>query len=219
MDMRKYESPSSCYMYDHCPRKYKFRYVEKIPEASNIYADFGIRFEDIVYPRWNTGRSPEHDDPKICNMLTKMFDDENVKKMPEALLIQQKIDVQCGGSRFLGYTDIIHTDGSITDLKTSKRKWGKDKLGGTQQHVAYSFGCVKSGFIENIFPVIFRYLIITTVPPHNIQIIEMKITEKDIRDFEKSFSERIKNIESNIFPCKKTYECNWCSYKNICPSW
>lgn len=215
--MRDYESPSSCYTYDHCPQKYKFRYIDKLPDPSGPAAELGKKFEDIVYPRWNTGRSHIHEEPKIEAMLKVLF--AGSIHLTNYASTQNKIDVVCGASRLLGYLDILHTDNSITDLKTSKRLWDTKKLGETQQHIAYPYGAMKMGLIPNIFPVVFRYLIVTTDAVPKVQIIELNITEEDFKSYEDIFIERVRKIQLDIFPPKKTYECNWCPYKNLCPAW
>lgn len=217
--MREYESPSSCYTYDHCPQKYKFRYIDKLPDPAGAAAELGKRFEDLVYPRWNFDRQWQHEDPRMSGMLEALFGDDRVKKLPAHRTIQQKIDVPCGKIRLLGYMDMLHTDNSITDIKTSKSLWTNQKLSETQQHIAYPYGAMKAGFIPNTFPVLFRYLIVTTGLMAKVQIIEVLITEEDFVRYERGFIERANRISLEVFPPKKTYECNWCPYKRICPAW
>lgn len=217
--MREYESPSSCYTYDHCPQKYKFRYIDKLPDPSGPAAQLGIAFEDIVYPLWNERAYKEQEDMKMDGMLRCLFSDIKVQKLANHKSTQNKIDVPCGDSRLVGYLDMLHEDNSITDLKTSKNPWDTKKLSETQQHIAYPYGAMKMGLIPNVFPVIFRYLIVTTDSAAKIQIIELKITEEDFKEYERSFYERIKKIQLDIFPTKRNYECNWCPYKRLCPAW
>lgn len=121
--------------------------------------------------------------------------------------------------RLLGYMDMRHVDNSITDIKTSSKKWDEKKLSETEQHVAYPYGAVKMGLIQPVFPIVFRYVITTTTENPTVQVIELSITELDFLAYEKRFSERIKRIELDIFPTKRSYECNWCPYKAICPAW
>lgn len=216
--MREYESPSSCYTYDHCPKKYKFRYIDRLPDPSGAAAELGKRFEEIVYLRWNTGRARGHEDRKMERMLQVLFNDPSVKSLPDYASIQNKIDVVCGDSRLLGYLDILHTDNSITDLKTSKRLWNTKKISETEQHIAYPYGAMKMGLIPEAFPCIFRYLIVTTDENPKVQIIELKITKEDFQQYERRFTERISKIKLDVFPALRTYECNWCPYRGICPA-
>ncbi len=213
--MREFESPSSCYTYDHCPQKYKFRYIDKLPDTVGKAAEFGIMFENIVYERWNNGRSCTHENKKIESMLKVLFTNDIVNYKST----QNKIDVECGNSRLVGYLDMLHEDNSISDIKTSKKLWDNKKISETQQHIAYPFGAMKMGLIPNIFPVTFRYIIVTTHVKPRLQIIELKITKSDFNKYEKSFYERINKIKLEVFPPLKTNECYWCPYRNICPAW
>lgn len=217
--MRYAESPSSCYTYDHCPRKYKFRYIEKLPDPSGPAAELGKTFEDAVYTAWNNRSIPNHEDPKIEKMLYSLFTSIDVLSLPAAAGFQEKIDVVCGGGRLLGYMDMRHIDNSITDIKTSKKQWDEKKLSETEQHIAYPYGAVRMGLLQPIFPIVFRYVITTTTENPSVQVLELSITESDFLAYEKRFSERIKKIELEIFPTKRSYECNWCPYKKICPAW
>lgn len=217
--MRYAESPSSCYTYDHCPRKYKFRYIEKLPDPTGPAAELGKSFEDAVYPSWNDWSIPSHKDPHVEKMLYALFTSTEVLSLPAAAGFQEKIDVACGSSRLLGYMDMRHVDNSITDIKTSKKQWDEKKLLGTEQHIAYPYGAVKMGLIQPVFPIVFRYVITTTGSDPVVQVIELKITETDFTEYEKRFSQRIKKIQLDIFPTKRSYECSWCPYKKICPAW
>lgn len=225
--LRYSESPSSCALHDQCAQKYKFKYIEKLPDPVGPAAEFGKKFEDVVYPRWNDQRRESRwsypQDPKIERMLHALFRHEEVMQMPSARAFQVKIDVPCGQTRLYGFLDLHLMDDSIVDLKTSGKPWDDAKFNASEQHIAYPFGMVRAGMIPRKFPIIFKYLIVTTTANPQVQIITVKISEDALIKYERKFDERIEKIklesELDMFPTNRGTHCHYCPYRNLCPAW
>lgn len=217
--MRAYESPTSCYMYDHCPKKYDFRYNQHLPDKEGPAARLGIAFEEIVYRYWNKIPLFHAEETLLEKMTAVLFSHKDILALPKMRSIQNKIDVPVGSSRLVAYLDILHEDDSITDIKTSKRKWSPSRLSETSQHFAYPYGAMKMGLIPEKYPAIFRYVIVTTTPPIAVQIITVEVSNMDLEGYEQYFMHRLQKIQNNEFPTRKSHECSWCPYKDICPAW
>jgi hypothetical protein len=226
-------------MHDECAQKYKFKYIDKLPDPVGAPAEFGKIFEEIVYQRWNNGRDwhcadaqPRVDElyknekkspPNIEAMMKALFTHQAIIDFPKAKAFQVKIDVPCGQTRLFGFLDIHQEDNVIIDVKTAGKPWDDKKIAGTEQHIAYPFGMLRAGRIPPVFPIIFKFVIVTTSVNPQVQIITFKLSEDALKKYERKFDERLTKIklemELGMFPANRGVHCNWCPYKNMCPAW
>lgn len=221
--LRYSESPSSCAMHDQCAQKYKYKYIEKLPDPVGPAAEFGKAFEEVVFPRWNDRGDTIHPDEKISRMLRALFNSQEIAGLSNAKAFQVKIDVPCGQTRLFGYLDMHLEDDSIIDLKTSGKPWDDAKFNASEQHIAYPFGMIRMGMIPKKFPIIFKYVIVTTTVNPQVQILTAKISEEALVKYERKFNDRLEKIkletELNMFPTNRGSHCHYCPYRNLCPAW
>jgi hypothetical protein len=225
--MRTAESASSCSIYDLCPQKYKFKYVDKLPDPSGPAAEFGKKFHEAVYASWND-RAAVHSDLQIHAMLHALYKYPKVQELPALREITGKasehcIDIPCRQGRLYGFIDMILEDNSLNDIKTSKSAFTAAKRDEQRQHLFYVYGALKMGWLEpNKFPYKFRYIVVTTAAAPLVQVLTFNVTEKALQEFEEDFGLRLTKIElsfdTGLFPHNPGAHCRFCPFKNVCPA-
>lgn len=225
--MRSYQSASSCNIYDLCPQKYKFKYVDKLPDPSGPAAELGTRIHNAIYATW-AERKAEHSDLFIKIALTALYTHREVQALPAARIIdgkasEHKIDVPCGKTQLNGYIDMMLEDGSLVDFKTSKSLFSSEKIQEQRQHLFYVYGALKMGWLPpNQFPYLFRYVVVTTAKSPTVQVIKFNVSQSALEEFERDFNLRTYKIQLshdlNMFPHNPGSHCYMCPYKNICPA-
>lgn len=220
--MRYYESPSSCSTYDSCALKYKFKYIDQLPDPSGPAAALGTEFHEAVYLSFAT-KSMQHDNPTIKAMLAAFYANNEITSLGSIAAIEKRVEVQCGKGNIKGFIDLIFEDGSIADIKTSSSLFTPEKIKAQKQHLFYVYSALKLGILKaDSFPYIFRYLVVTTKKSPLTQVVTFKVSKEALQEFETDFNIRLNkialNVETKIFPHTRGPHCYYCSFKSICPA-
>lgn len=101
----------------------------------------------------------------------------------------------------------------IHDYKTSKTMPQGEKIESDRQLALYSIAIKEMFGHDKEVRLIWHYLFFN-------KRIESKRTDEQLLQLKKDTLELIRIIESTTeFNPKKSYLCNWCAYKPICPAW
>lgn len=218
----KHISPSAGATFDRCNMQWKYKYINELPWPSSPQSELGKTFEEAAHKAWST-KAHAHKDQQVEAMLKALFTSKNAQDIVNTKIKhrQFKVDCPCGDTKLLGFIDQIMEDDSVIDVKTSKSLWTEDKVKETEQHLAYPYGVWKMGLITT-FPIIFKYLIVTTSDHPQVQILTYKVSKEALLKYEQKFmerSERMKmQIELDVFPTNKAYHCGYCPFRSICPA-
>ena len=136
-------SPSSLLLFRECQKKYEYKYIYNMPEQKTVsweaimlgsfvhlVLERGVRanlndlnnFENIA-KEMNLEKEWEDIDLNEALLLIKVFFERNKKKYNINSKTEQKLNVQLGGVKFVGFADRIdfNSDGlEIIDYKTGK---------------------------------------------------------------------------------------------------
>lgn len=101
----------------------------------------------------------------------------------------------------------------IHDYKTSGTMPKEEKIENDRQLALYSIAVKEMFGQDKKVKLIWHYLFFN-------QRIESKRTQEQLEQLKKETLQLIKTIESTTeFKSNKSYLCNWCPYKPICPAW
>lgn len=219
---RKYESPSSIQMYRRCPQQYAFRYRDKLPWPPSDAMEFGSAFGKAVYDTWHECKHDAYKggNAQIIKMLKVLYSHPDVIKMPRDKMIvgkncELKVTLQGKTHSMFGIMDMLLSDDSINDVKTSGKPWNMDRIKSAVQHLFYTYARKKLGHkVKN-----FRYIVVTTQANPKVQIYNINISDESLKEFERGFVENLKSIDLDIFPPMMGGHCGWCPYRSICPAY
>jgi len=232
-------SASKLDKYDKCPRSYRYRYVDQIPEdfsgESNTEAlQFGSYIHQIFEENYDnpteakllsearrlrpnykfTGR--EDDVVKAIRNFKKFND-----KLTKTIAVEQNFKLEIPDHDFSinGFIDRIveGKDGGllIIDYKTGRTMKTRSELMKDSQMMLYTFASSK------LFNVPIEKIVAGHYYPIQDKLITVQLTANAVNGFVlKYIKNRIWEIRKkkyNEFPPKKHKFCDWCGYQKICP--
>ncbi len=232
-------SHSSITLYNECPQKYKFKYVDKIPEKPKHFFSFGqsvhLALEYFYGPKepkapsledllkhyreiWvKPGYRDENQEAEYFEegrqILTR-FHDKHAKSFHVPFSVEYNFNFEYEGVPLTGKVDRIDElpDGrlSILDYKTGK-KLAAGRLDIDAQLTMYQFAA-ESQLGKEVGELIFYHL--PTLKEH-------RTTRRDkplVKELTTRIVETAEGITKDRFDPKPTENaCRWCDYKPICP--
>ena len=226
--------------YLRCPLWYKLKYIDHIPEKKSKHLIFGSALHEslnYVHDTKDVRRAPE--------IFANIFDDllnepeseqlEDKEKQEFVLLghnlltqylpIFTKLDIKAeeqqviftvDGIELLGYLDYILKDGTILDIKTSKRKWNKQDVANSLQMMLYSMAYRE--FMNRKEKSIRIDVLIKTKKP-NVQSLSLPPFDQGMLDHARRIVYGVAEaIDKHLFyPCDpSSWQCRGCPYREIC---
>lgn len=232
-------SHSSITLYNECPQKYKFKYVDKIPEKPKHFFSFGQSvhlaleyFYGVKEPKapsledllkhyreiWvKPGYRDENQEAEYFEegrqILTR-FHDKHAKSFHVPFSVEYNFNFEYEGVPLTGKVDRIDKlpDGrlSILDYKTGK-KLAAGRLDLDAQLTMYQFAC-ESQLGEEVGELIFYHL--PTLKEHRT----IRRDKPLVKELTTRIVETAEGITKDRFDPKPTENaCRWCDYKPICP--
>jgi len=234
-------SHSSISTYQQCPQKWKFRYVDKIPEKPRPYFSFGKSVHNgLEFLFSKLGQRP----PTIEDVLEnyreqwisegyesspqeKWFFDEGDRILrgfynkhkddhKKVVKVELKFNIEVSGVPLVGYIDRIDETASgqlaIIDYKTGKA-FDKSRVRKDPQLTLYQIACEMSlgKKVESVTLYHLNSLTPITVSPHS------KPMESDLRTKIVESARGISDQKYDPIPEPNGY-CKWCDYVQICPA-
>jgi CRISPR/Cas system-associated exonuclease Cas4 (RecB family) len=227
--------------YEHCPRQFQYRYIDKLRTVHAPEADNALIIGNALHTGAEKGQKAMlewyfkqfsiiddlqvHEDMKLSSLLPKLqaFLDTLVGDFRHEYLIDQP--------SFKGFVDLIvsNADGSVDiyDYKYSNNidnylksaqlhlyKYYLEQEGFTVNRLGYIFvpkTLIRQKKDENLFQ--FRWRLIDTLSTLEIDVRYITYDFQKVQDFWNS----CKNIEAaKHYPKNPTFLCDWCDYKNYC---
>ncbi|MBI4060921.1 MAG: PD-(D/E)XK nuclease family protein [Elusimicrobia bacterium] len=232
-------SHSSISLYNECPQKYKFKYVDKIPEKPKHFFSFGqsvhLALEYFYGPKvpqapsleellaryreiWvKSGYRDENQEAEYFEegrrILTR-FHDKHAKSFHVPFSVEYNFSFEHEGVPLTGKVDRIDKlpDGrlSILDYKTGK-KLAAGRLDVDSQLTMYQFAC-ESQLGAEVGELIFYHL--PTLKEHRTVRRDKPLVD----ELTARIMATAEGIVKDRFDPKPTENaCRWCDYKPICP--
>ncbi len=235
-------SHSSISLYRSCPQKWKFRYVDKVPEKPKSFFSFGksvhtgleFLFENVKGPLPTLEEVLAHYKEKWISegyetapqekwffqegeRILKGFYAKNQASPASIFEIEYKFNVLIEGVPVTGYIDRIDTTPkgalALIDYKTGKA-FDKARVRSDSQLTMYQIA-VQEVFqkpVESVTLYHLNSLTPLTVPAHS------KTMEDNLRETVKTVGEGISAEKFDPKPDERGV-CQWCDYMQICPAW
>ncbi len=234
-------SHSSVSLYKTCPQKWKFRYIDKIPESPKSYFSFGksvhngLEFlftkSDLGFPTlenllsnykngWiREGYESVAQERWFFNegdRIMRGFYAKHQNESANVFQVELKFTIDVGGVPVLGYIDRIdetkNGNLAVIDYKTGK-PFDKARVRQDPQLTLYQMAVQQllGKKVETLTLYHLNSLTPLTVPAHSVEM-EENVTQ--------SVVETAKGITENKFDPKPEAKghCQWCDYLQICPA-
>ncbi len=234
-------SHSSISMYRTCPQRWKFRYIDKVPEKPRSQFSFGksvhtaleFLFEKVGQPWPSLEEVLAHYQLKWLrdgyespvqekwffqegDRIVRGFYAKHQKDAKNALQVEYKFTVDIEGVPVLGYVDRIDKMPSgglaIVDYKTGKA-FDKSRVRVDPQMTLYQMACAQTlnAPVESVTLYHLNSLTPLTVPAHS---------RKQETDYRAVVVEAAKGVMDQKFEPKpdERGHCMWCDYMQICPA-
>ncbi|MBI3550668.1 MAG: PD-(D/E)XK nuclease family protein [Elusimicrobia bacterium] len=232
-------SHSSISMYTECPQKYKFRYIDKLPEKPKSFFSFGKSVHSALEYFYNIPALPAPTLEKVLkfykdNWISEGYKDaeqerENLEEGERILrgfykkhiddfklpfFAEYKFDLKVDGIPVIGFVDRIDkTDSgklSILDYKTGK-SLEKDRVLTDAQLTMYQMACEELLGME-VERLSFYHL--NSLKEH----VSKPHTKKQVKDLRQRVVTVAESIQKGLFePQPEERKCQWCDFKPHCP--
>ena len=232
-------SHSSISLYSECPQKYKFKYIDKVPEKPRHFFSFGQSVHSALEFFYGV-KTPEA--PSLEDLLKKYrevwvsagykdesqeveyfeegrrilarFHDKHAKTFHVPFFVEYAFDFEVDGVPVTGRIDRVDklSDGrlSILDYKTGKQlKTGR--LDTDAQLTMYQLACEK-GLGTEVGELVFYHL--PTLKEHRAERRPATLVD-ELKSKIVLTAESI--VKEKFEPKPMDSVCKWCDYKPICP--
>lgn len=245
---REYISYSQVRLYQTCPKKYYYSYVEKIQTPVNDKIFLGIVFHAVIESFFK--EKIEREEPSIHKLMEcfsnlfeekqkgmeitwefsqkettrrgKAFIDHFLREIAptvQPLMVEKELLAEIPGVEIplKGIIDLVETDFSITDFKTTTAKWSKNRIKSAYlQVVLYRYLFEKN--FGNVISQL-RFKILYSRDTH-IRHQEVNIKARDLdQDYQQMFAivkYVVDNINQGVFYKNESFTCGFCEYKGLC---
>ena len=231
-------SHSSLSMYDECPLKYKFKYIDKQPQAAKHFFSFGKSVHSALEFMYEGEACPPEDD--VLEALTRNWINEayvdnaaerkafrDAEKFVSAyykkfapwwvkpLAVELKFDITINHVKVTGFVDRIDIEGDelhIIDYKTGQ-SLDVDRIETDEQLTMYQLA-VEELNLGKVVKLSLDHVNTQTRHSsgrHSADLVNA-LKEKIVRT-----ANAIKAEQFDMKPSEKS--CAWCDYKPLCPAW
>ncbi len=239
MELPRPLSHSSISLYEECPQKYKFRYIDKIPEKPKHFFSFGSSVHEALEFFYGVKTLPAPSLEAVLSYyrehwisagykdnvqeqeyfadgedILKRFYQKHIADFQIPFFVEYKFDFKVDGVPITGRIDRIDKtpDGklSVTDYKTGKAL-EKERVLTDGQLTLYQIAC------EELLGAPVSRLSFYHLPTLKEQVIE-RHTEEIVSDLRKKITRVASSISKELFePSPSEQRCRWCDYKPLCP--
>jgi putative RecB family exonuclease len=222
--------------FKQCKLKYRYRYVDRLPDYDISNTDalhFGSYihqiFEDGYQASDLSGLVKLAEENKEKYSFAKSYDDKVLpclknflrfnSSLPEDGIPEQHFDIEVAeGITMNGYIDRIikGQEGGylVIDYKTSKRQKSKIDLYQDPQLKGYVYA------VHKLYDVPIKNITAAHYYPLTDTIVNVQYTTQQIHAHVRSVVDDVWKIrkakKADLHPMRNQF-CNWCSYKSLCP--
>jgi putative RecB family exonuclease len=231
-------SPSKVKVYDDCKAKYKFRYIDRLPEEFNkVKNTDALQFGTFIHKVFEDGYKLETYEE--LNELAKSlrpqytFDKARERKIEACLRNFVKFNNQLtetvstemmfsvemlGDVKLNGIIDRVVKGETgkylVIDYKTSRRAISRRELYTDTQMMMYVAA------IHTMYNVPVESITAAHYYPHLDELVSIKYNKSQINIFLQKIKDKVWEIrkkKATDFPAQRNQFCNWCGFKDLCP--
>lgn len=232
-------SHSSISLYQECPQKYKFRYVDQVPEKPRHFFSFGRsvhsaleffygvktpvppsveellkNYKEVWVQEGYRDASQEAEYFEEGKRILTAFHQKHAKDFRLPLFVEYGFDFQIEGVPVKGFVDRVDKlpDGrlAVVDYKTGK-KLATGRLESDAQLTMYQYAC-ETLLGAEVGELIFYHL--PTLKEHRASRRGTQLVD-ELKDRVVTTAEAITTEKFDPKPDEMV--CRWCDYKPICP--
>jgi len=233
-------SESKSKIFKECNLKYKYRYVDKLPEVDSTNAD-ALHFGSYIHKIFEDGYQAKSVDellviaesqrknyefsksyePKIKVCIENFF--RFNAKLSETVATEMIYEVVYDEEKSISFNGVIDRvikgkDGGflIIDYKTSKKELSKIDLYQDPQMQGYAYAIHKKFNVPLSQIIVAHYYPITD----NFVVCSSSYSAGQIKKYIKDKVDqvwKIRKLKKDEFLPSRNSFCNWCAYKSICP--
>ena len=213
----KHFSASAAKTYLLCPRKWHYKYVERLPDPAGPAAVRGTMVHEAVESYW---RGEYHKPIAGIHRYIAAY-----RKMPGAATPEQVAHVELEVRAtlpgldvpMLGYIDCLTADGTIIDLKTAGRHWASTRALTELQPALYTWLAEANGYTVTGFE--FHILIGDGADREiDTQRFTLDLSDEEIERHLAEVRQAWQGIVAGEFPTKRQVLCAWCNFQERCES-
>jgi len=189
------------------------------PSNEALLEKFAETFAKLQKEQVVTWESPQEETFKRGSAFVKHFLHHVVPTI-KPLMVEKELITDLPGSdvSLKGIIDLVETDFSITDFKTTTARWSKTKIKNHYLQVVIYRYLFEKAFGDVISRLKFK--IIYSKNPTAVHHQEIEVKPKDVDfDYTRMF-EVIKyvvdNIRQEIFFKNESFSCGFCEFKDLC---
>lgn len=233
-------SHSAISLYQDCPQKYKFRYIEGIKEKPKSYFSFGqslhkaLEFfyrsqlipptlaEVLLFYETNWVKegykSPEDEKLKFLDgkRIVSAFHNKHAQDWKPPMATEYDFTVKIDGVDIRGKIDRIdklpNNSLHVIDYKTGK-VFNKNRVEDDPQLTLYQMAC------EEAFQTPVERLTLYYLPTLNALTSARHSNEHVMNLRREIITVKSAVDEGHFDPKPEDYKCRWCDYKKLCPAW
>ncbi|GEM_PF-4848813 len=222
---------SSIKTFLECPKKWYFKYIEKIPIPSNVYMELGKVLHSVFAKYLTDKKQKIHDilSEEISNEHTafvfenslKILSNQNVINFLEEIqpsAVEKQFEFSVYNTKIVGFIDCIDQFGTVIDFKITNKF---DKESYWLQPLFYLKGCYENKIeINNKF----SFVVIPRSSTEKLQVWSVSLSSGEFsRYFDFVLRAVLKDLEfytkENNFPFTSHFSmCEMCPFNEICPN-
>lgn len=234
-------SHSSISLYLECPQKYKFKYIDKLPEKPKSFFSFGRSVHSALEFFYNVtalpaptleqvlahykenwvreGYKSEEEEKQYLaegDRILRDFYKKHITEFVPPFFAEYRFDLKVDGVPVTGFVDRIDKVGkdriAIIDYKTGKA-FGGDRVRTDAQLTMYQMACEELLGLQVESLTFYHLNSLTPVKgePHS---------QEQVRELKTRIVTVADSIESGLFePKPEERKCQWCDYKTLCPTY
>lgn len=206
--------------FKQCPKKWKFRYIDKLPVKESEILEKGKKvhfilehFEDFLQKKL----SDEYYNCKESEIVLKFAKSELGKDIllkkslrEYEIKFNDNFEPTLENEKFIGYIDRINISDKLEliDFKTGKYK--EIQYQDYSQLIIYAIYMFQK--FKNIDKILLRFIYVEHLLENSLEL-----NRDSLEVYKKDFLNQIKNIENcNDFKANISKLCNWCDFKDSC---
>jgi DNA helicase II / ATP-dependent DNA helicase PcrA len=244
---KEYISYSQIRLYQTCPKKYYYTYIQEIKSPVTDKIFLGTLFHSIVefYLKEKISkREPGKED--LLKRFEEKFQEyqknqEIAWNIPEAetrkrglafvryflkeiapeidpLMVEKELVVALPelDVKLKGIIDLVETDFSITDFKTTTAKWSKTRIKDSYLQMQIYRYIFEKSFGDVITHLRFRIIYAKGMTGIKDQKVSVKASDLDTSKMLDIIKYVVDNIRNEAFYKNENYTCSYCEYKDLC---
>ena len=208
-------SASSVKTYQMCPRKWRYRYVDRLPEPPSAAMARGTLVHETVERYWRNEYGKA--EPGLHRYVAAYRKMAGAVEPDRVAQVELKLSAELEGVDvpILGFLDLVTSDELVIDLKTAGRHWPSERAFSELPPALYTWLAEENGYHVRGFE--FHILIGDGVDRRVMaQRLPVTLDESDMEHHLAAVRSAWRGIVAEEFPPRRQILCGYCAYQEVC---